>query len=316
MELRRHGMSEGEHVQKLARVRKVMGLISVALWAGSLVQRAIQGPPGRYSYRPSLVTQAYADVCVWIDQQFAWHKLPVPLGLIVIIGDRIKLRMQNLHDTSGFPSVPQPEPQAKGTEYLRGRMAEGTFNDLREPRMGSANTRFGRNVPNEFTWPDPEPQIMTPNARVISRELLTRDSFVPATSLNMLAAAWIQFMTRDWFSHGSGDKNNAWQIPLPTGDDFPQNPMLIPKTIADPTRPPGDLSAPPTHVNVETAWWDASQIYPTNQQLQGSVRTGSGTGATRICSAKRGSSMRHYWPRSTPSNGRRPSSPTPLPVLR
>jgi hypothetical protein len=155
-------------------------------------------------------------------------------------------------------------------------MAEGTFNDLREPRMGSANTRFGRNVPVEFTWPDPEPQIMNPNPRVISRELLTRDSFVPATSLNMLAAAWIQFMTRDWFSHGTGDKNNPWQIPLPSGDDFPQNPMLIPKTIADPTRPPGDMSAPPTHVNLETAWWDASQIYPTNQQLQGSVRTGSG----------------------------------------
>jgi len=92
----------------------------------------------------------------------------------------------------------------------------------------------------------------------------------------MLAAAWIQFMTRDWFSHGTGDKNNMWQIPLPTGDDFPQNPMLIPKTIGDPTRPPGDMSAPPTHVNIETAWWDASQIYPTNQQLQGSVRTGSG----------------------------------------
>ena len=73
----------------------------------------------------------------------------------------------------------------------------------------------------------------------------------------MLAAAWIQFMTRDWFSHGSGDKNNTWQVPLPRGDDFPQNPMLIPRTIADPTRPPDDRSAPPTHVNLETPWWDA-----------------------------------------------------------
>jgi hypothetical protein len=276
MEHRRHGLAEDEHQPKLARMRKVMGAISMALWVASLVQRVIQGPPRRYSYRPTLLTRAYANLCVWIDQRYAWHKLPLPLGLIVIIGYRIKERMQNLHDTSGFPSVPQPEPQAKGTEYLRGRMAEGTFNDLREPRMGSANMRFGRNVPNEFTWPDPEPKIMSPNPRVISRELLTRTSFVPATSLNMLAAAWIQFMTRDWFSHGTGDKNNAWQIPLPQGDDFPQNPMLVPKTLADPTRPPDDMSGPPTHVNVETAWWDASQIYPTDQQLQGSVRTGSG----------------------------------------
>jgi hypothetical protein len=67
-----------------------------------------------------------------------------------------------------------------------------------------------------------------------------------------------------------------WQVPLPAGDNFPQNPMLIPRTIADPTRPPDDHSGPPTHVNLETPWWDASQVYPTNQQLQSSVRTGSG----------------------------------------
>ena len=260
----------------IARMSKVIGALRIAMWAADLVQRAIEGPPGRYSYQPPLPTRLYADLCGWIDRRFAWHRLPVPFGLIVIIGERIKLRIDNLHDTSGFATLPTPQPQAKGTEFLGYRMAEGTFNDLRDPRMGSANTRFGRNIPNQFTWPDPEPQIMNPNPRVVSRELLTRDSFVPATSLNMFAAAWIQFMTRDWFSHGSGDKNNMWQVPLPAGDDFPQNPMLIPKTIADPTRPPGDLSDPPTHINLQTAWWDASQIYPTNQQLESTVRTGSG----------------------------------------
>lgn len=272
----RRRLTDEAHAPKFQRARKVIGGVSIALWAGDLVQKALQGPPRRYSYRPALFTQIYANACVWIDQQFAWHRLPVPFGLIVIVGERIKLRQQNLNDTSSFATLPQPEPQARGTEFLRQRMAAGTFNDLRDPRMGSANTRFGRNVPNEFTWPDPESRIMSPNPRLVSRELLTRDSFVPATSLNMLAAAWIQFMTRDWFSHGSGDKNNAWQVPLPTGDNFPQNPMLIPRTIADPTRPDGDLTGPPTHVNVETAWWDASQIYPTNEQLQSSVRTGSG----------------------------------------
>ncbi len=254
----------------------MVSFLSVALWVAGIVQRAIRGGPGRYTYRPSLLTRTYANLSVWIDQRVAWHRLPVPFGLIVIIGQRIKMRMENLHDTSGFTTLPQPEPQARGTEFLRQRMAEGTFNDLRDPRMGSANARFGRNVANEFTWPDPEPRIMSPNPRVVSRELLTRATFVPATSLNMLAAAWIQFMTRDWFSHGSGDKDNAWQVPLPAGDDFPQNPMLIPKTIADPTRPPGDVSGPPTHVNLETAWWDASQLYPTNQQLESTVRAGAG----------------------------------------
>lgn len=272
----RHGPPEAAGRPGITRFRKVIGIASFALWAVGLIQRAIQGPPGRYSYRPTLLTRVYASLSVWIDKRVPWHTLPLPLGLVVIIGERIKLRMQNLHDTSGFASLPRPEPQAKGTQFLRARTADGTFNDLRDPLMGSANTRFGRNVPNEFTWPDPEPQIMSPNPRVVSLELLTRDSFVPASSLNMLAAAWIQFMTRDWFSHGSGDKNNTWQVPLPPGDSFPQNPILIPKTIGDPTRPDGDQSGPPTHVNVETAWWDASQIYPTDEQLESSVRTGSG----------------------------------------
>ena len=262
--------------RKLGRLRKLVNAAALSLLGADLVRRAIQGPGGRFSYTPSVPAQLYAHLCVWLDQRIGWPTLPPPLGLALLLGERIILRWQNLHDTETVPSVPQPDPQAKGTEYLEQRMPDGTFNDLRDPRMGSARTRFGRNVPLEFTWPDPEPQIYTPNPRVVSRELLTRQTFAAASSLNMLAAAWIQFMTRDWFSHGTGDKNNMWQIPLPSGDDFPQNPILIPKTIPDPTRPPGDQSSPATHINLETPWWDASQIYPTDQQLQSSVRTGSG----------------------------------------
>src|SRR5438132_1112040 len=138
---------------------------------------------------------------VVIDQHIGWPKLPPPVGLAVLLGERVMLRWQNLHDTSTAPSLPQPDPQANGVAYLTQRTSDGTFNDLRDPRMGSAGTRFGRNVPIQVTWPDPEPQIMSPNPRVISRELLTRDTFVPASSLNMLAAAWVQFMIRDWFAH-------------------------------------------------------------------------------------------------------------------
>jgi hypothetical protein len=257
-------------------VRKLVSTVTLALWSRDRIRDLLQPRSGRYDYRTPSAVELYANICIWIDKNIGWPKLPPYLGLAVLLGERVKMRQVNLVDTSVFPTLPQSEPQAKGIEYLRQRMPEGTFNDLRDPRMGAANTRFGRNVPNEFTWPDPDPRIMSPNPRVVSRELLTRDSFVPATSLNMLAAAWIQFMTRDWFSHGTGDINNPWKIPLPAGDDFPQDPMLIPRTVADPTRPPDDHSAPPTHINMETAWWDASQIYPTDQKLQASVRTGSG----------------------------------------
>jgi heme peroxidase len=259
-----------------ARLRKLIALAALTLWSVDRLQRIVQPATGRYTYRPPLIVQLYAAVSVWIDQRLAWHRLPTPLALAVMIGDRVKLRMSNLSDTSGFATLPQPDPQAQGTEYLRQRMPTGSFNDLQDPRMGSVGTRFGRNVPNEFTFPDPEPLIMAPNPRVVSRELLTRTTFAPAPSLNMLAAAWIQFMTRDWFTHGSGDASNPWQVPLPTGDEFPQNPMLIPRTVADPTRAPGDVNNPPTHVNFQSAWWDASQIYPPDPARQSGVRTGSG----------------------------------------
>ena len=119
---------------------------------------------------------------------------------------------------------------------------------------------------------------MSPNPRVVSRELLTRDTFAPATSLNMLAAAWIQFMTRDWFSHGSGDINNPWQIPLPRRRRLPaESDAHSANTIADPTRPPDDTSAPtdPHQPSRRRGGTPRRCIRPTSK-LQASVRTGSG----------------------------------------
>jgi len=257
-------------------LRRLLLAAALALVGGEVIRRAFQRPGGRYSYTPSLAAQIYGHVSVWLDQHLGWANLPLPFGLTILLGERVMLRWQNLQDTNTLPTLPQPDLQQQDTSYLTQRTIDGTFNALDDPRMGSVNMRFGRNVPNEFTYPDPEPQIYIPNPRVVSRELLTRDAFAPATSLNMLAAAWIQFMTRDWFSHGSGDRNSMWQVPLPPGDDFPQNPMLIPKTIADPTRPPDSTSAPPTRLNQQTAWWDGSQLYPTDPQVQTGVRTGSG----------------------------------------
>jgi heme peroxidase len=262
--------------KKFGALRRTFNAIALGLFTGELVRRAVQGPDRRYQYTPSLAAQLFAYVAVWLDHKIGWANLPLPFGLGILLGERVILRWQNLHDTETLPRTPPQDLQQKDTSYLTERTIDGTFNDLRDPRMGSAGRRFGRNVPNEYTFPDPEPEIMQPNPREISRVLLTRDNFTPARTLNMLAAAWIQFMTRDWFSHGTGDKNNMWQIPLPQGDTFPQNPMLIPKTIADPTRPPNTDTAPPTHINLQTPWWDASQLYPTDANLQSSVRTGTG----------------------------------------
>jgi hypothetical protein len=263
-----------------SRVSKAAGVAAAVVGVSLAVRQARREPATseerRFVYHPSAFEELFADLAVWVDKLIGWPNLPKPLGLLVLIGERIRLREKNLYDTESLPKLPQPEPKAPDSSYLTQRTLDGTFNDLDVPSMGSVGTRFGRNVPNEFTYPDPMPEVMTPNPRVVSRELLTRHAFTPATTLNMLAAAWIQFMTRDWFTHGSGDKDRSWQVPLPSGDTFPQNPMLIPATVADATRPPDATGAPPTHQNFETAWWDASQIYPADPAIQKVVRSGSG----------------------------------------
>ncbi len=75
--------------------------------------------------------------------------------------------------------------------------------------MGALGSRFGRNVPLRWTYAEPTDSLLEPNPRLVSRRLLTREQFQPATTLNLLAGAWIQFEVHDWFSHGKGEAGEA-----------------------------------------------------------------------------------------------------------
>src|SRR5262249_31582730 len=130
--------------------------------------------------------------------------------------------------------------------------------------------RFGRNVPLAYAYPD-QANLLNPNPRVISQRLLSRRQFLPAPTLNPPPAASIQFQTHDWFNHGEPPTGNEFEVPLPKGDSWQQCPMRIRRTRPDPTRDyareareareKGRAPAPPTYVNVESHWWDASQVY-------------------------------------------------------
>ena len=117
----------------------------------------------------------------------------------------------------------------------------------------------------------------------------------------MLAAAWIQFETHDWFNHGEPpwegekeDKKNrgirdpiteeqyrAHQVPIADGDRWHECPMRIRPTRPDPTRNydeekrrnNGKLKYPKTYVNAESHWWDGSQIYGSNPQTTEHLRS-------------------------------------------
>ena len=225
--------------------------------------------------RSPTAERLFADVGQIVDWTMGWPRLPVPLGLATLIAARIKLRQENLYDTDSAPSenLP-PRPVMTNSAYVTARTPDGSYNDLDHPAMGSTGTRFGRNVPIERTYQESPERIMTPNPRLVSRELLTRDTFKPATTLNLHAAAWLQFMVHDWLSHGRNDKNNPWQVPLPPNDDWPENPMRILRTRRDPTRPAGSDGYPPTYANTATHWWDASQLYGSGADMLARLRSG------------------------------------------
>ena len=220
----------------------------------------------------SLFSQLFARATEVLDRTFRWHKLPLPLGLLTLVGLRMRLRQRNLYDTSSASPVKVSPPD--NGRHLTARTADGAFNDLENPAMGSARTRFGRNVPVELTYPDNDWALLKPSPRKVSRELMTRHEFLPATTLNVLAGAWLQFMIRDWFSHGKSEKENPWNVELAEDDPWTQErPMQIMRTRKDPTHLPED-SSPPTYLNTETHWWDGSQLYGSNADAQKRVRSG------------------------------------------
>ncbi|MFI6732711.1 peroxidase family protein [Nonomuraea sp. NPDC050451] len=225
-------------------------------------------------YRRSWFWTAYDAVAQALDHRFGWHRLPTPLGLAVLVGIRNRLRKQNLYDTGRLPSAgpPPPAPDPKGHDVRR--TANGSYNDVDHPAMGMAGTRFGRNVPFDHAFAETPERVMTPNPRVISRRLMTRTEFQPARSLNVLAATWLQFMIRDWFSHGISPSEDPWTIPLEPGDDWPEPLLTIPRVPPDPTRPPG-YEGPATSLNTLTHWWDLSLVYGLSDEEQRALRTGT-----------------------------------------
>ncbi|GGU50767.1 peroxidase family protein [Streptomyces violascens] len=228
------------------------------------------------SYRTSLPWRIVVGIADYLDARIGWDKLPLPLGLGTLLGLRVRYRQENLHDTNKIPAVNVPEPVPPKDSFKVNRTADGSYNDLDQPRMGMAGTRFGRNIPlDKIASATPADVLSEPNPRKVSRELLTRDTFISADSVNSLVAAWLQFMVRDWFSHGPSPTDRPWTVPLMDDDPWPEQPMQIMRTPDDPTRDPhAPAGTPDTRVNVFSHWWDASQIYGSTEDEQRAMRTG------------------------------------------
>ena len=231
-----------------------------------------------------------------------WHKLGpfkwmrALFGVPNLLALRTELRERNLHDTDGDLTQPKSDcPFHSGPNGTRKRTEEGTHNDLDHPAMGCKFSRLGRNM-RTFVPLDHEPHLLEPNPLEISKHILQREpgKFIPATGLNLLAGAWIQFQVHDWFGHENevltkdddDSENEKIKIEVPQAGDWPRPTMVVPATKPDPTNWPVDpetgeqFKSPlnsryPAYRNKNPQWWDGSQIYGDSIKQTLRLRTNS-----------------------------------------
>jgi hypothetical protein len=208
-----------------------------------------------------------------VNRRRAWYQLPTTsLRALNLLSLRLDLRDMNLYDTAEPRRTGEEPPK----EALTARRPDGRWNDLEDPEMGSAGSEFARNIDPRKHRPEKPPRLYDPNPRTVSLELMTRDTFKPAETLNALAAAWIQFENHNWFFHGRGQPDEVMEVPLSDGDEWPDHPMRVRRTVSTPVNQGGSGSSTNgngVHGNTETHWWDASQIYGANQDTQNAVRS-------------------------------------------
>ncbi|GAQ80091.1 hypothetical protein KFL_000460035 [Klebsormidium nitens] len=161
--------------------------------------------------------------------------------------------------------------------------------------MGMASTRFGKNNPPAFTPASSSelpPDLLNPNPFLVAETLLRRNGgFRPAEGLNLLIPAWLQFNNHDWFNHGRDAA--APPLCLPMGALSDADPLGSAARNGSGTLEQGaecfnltrtqQSSRPGTFANTVTHWWDASQLYGSDNLTQGGLRTYEGG---EICTVK------------------------------
>lgn len=199
-----------------------------------------------------------------------WYRRRLLTGLATLIHMRDKLNRENLlpaypeGELTGFER-PGSHPPAGAVFF---RTADGRWNDLDDPWQGAANTRFGRNIRRINSKNRSAQEFTPPNPHTVSRELLARNGeFKPATFLNLLAVAWIQFMVHDWLDHGQEDEAEV-RIQVDEGSEL-RDVYRVRELSARKSRSDGEY-----FYNEVTHWWDGSQIYGSKADIAASLRSG------------------------------------------
>ena len=75
----------------------------------------------------------------------------------------------NLYDTEVVPATNLPPLHRPRPSTWSSARVDGTYNDLADPRMGTAGTRFGRNIPLDAIVRDSRDDKLRPSPREVSR---------------------------------------------------------------------------------------------------------------------------------------------------
>ena len=204
---------------------------------------------------------------VWVG----WPLKGTAIALVMLIGSRKHLFKNNLFDT-----VDKWDSVSCTAESREARTITGICNNLKNPKEGAAGVRFGRNVPLPTVKKAFEIDIMDPPPELISKKLMTREKFIPTKMLNLLTTTWIQFMTHDWFSHGARENSRPHKL---------KNGKTIKRTKIDRTHS-SSSKVFKASVNVNTHWWDGSQIYGSSLKEHKRVRVANADGTNAKCELK------------------------------
>lgn len=199
--------------------------------------------------------------------KYKWYEGGWVRGLLQLKKVRDNLIETTLYDNNkDLLDVPLACPR----DAVVARSADGTCNDLSSPRMGSVNTRFGRNFPDAYV--SPHFYKNDPNPRDVSVLLLARKNgqYHHAFEMSFFKASFFQFIVHDWFNHKTSEKEYI-KIKLSPTDPLytEQKYMFLPRTI-DGKSPNASV---PAFINQTTHWWDGSQLYGSDLITQRSLRT-------------------------------------------
>ena len=212
-----------------------------------------------------------------IDRKYGWDKLPLPLATAG--PDRAA---QHPAREEPLRHRPRAARQARAStdhpRYLTARTLDGTYNDLDDPLMGSLGSRFGRNVPLEYTVPEPDQAARAEPAHGQPRAADARG--VPSRRRRSTCSPARGSSSRSTTGSATArtSRRTRGRSPLDDDDPWPEHPMQIQRTRRDPS---ADADGPPTFVNDDTHWWDGSQIYGSDAGVR---RRRSAPASTASCS--------------------------------